>query len=207
MIEAYLRPIYQYYIVNPVANFFKKLSPEWITYSACIIGTLVAPLLVLGLLKTATIFLLISGFLDTLDGTVARLYKKATEMGSILDIISDRAVELAVILGLFAMDPVHRGWQALAMLGSLYLCMTCFLVVAVLNQGPSQKGIYYSPGLVERAEAFLFFILMIWLPSYFNFLAMAFTTLVFFTSYLHIKQFINAKTETKPLIPAMHKKG
>ncbi|MHB1947878.1 MAG: CDP-alcohol phosphatidyltransferase family protein [Gammaproteobacteria bacterium] len=190
MLESILRPTYQVYIVNPIAKWVSKFSPIKITFSSCLTGVIASFALMSNFLMLATIFLLISGFLDTLDGTVARLENKATNVGSVLDIMSDRVVELAIMLGLFAVDPVNRGWITLSMLGSCYLCITSFLVVGIFTPNESDKGFHYSPGLMERAEAFIFFIMMIWLPEYFYFLACLFSGLVLLTSYLRIKEFI-----------------
>lgn len=190
MLESILRPTYQTYIVNPNLWWARKYSPKTITSTACITGVLAGLSLAFGSSLLATIFLLLSGFLDTLDGTVARIENKTSDIGSILDIVSDRIVELALMCGLFAIDPHNRSGFVLAMLGSCYLCITSFLVVAIFASNESSKGFHYSRGLMERAEAFIFFILMIWFPSGFNVFAVTFSSLVLLTSYLHIKKFI-----------------
>lgn len=190
MIETYLRPTYQHYIVNPFLKWAKLFSPNIITLASCLTGIAVAPLLILDCGEWAILLLLLSGFFDTLDGTVARATEKTSEIGSMFDIVSDRIVEFAVIFGLFAIDPLHRGWLALLMLGSCYLCVTTFLVVGIFTQNDSQNGFHYSPGLMERAEAFLFFIAMILLPDYFFSLAILFTVLVLLTSYLRVREFV-----------------
>ena len=190
MIETYLRPLYEYFFIEPFAHYLgQRFSQHTITYFACLFGIAVAPALALGLLGLASIFLLISGYLDTMDGTIARLTKTVSEQGAVLDILSDRIVEFAVILGLFFIDPTHRGFLALLMLGSCFICVTSFLVVGIFVKNNSKKGFYYSPGLIERGEAFFCFLMMIWLPSYFLELSLLFTALVFLTAYLRIKQF------------------
>src|ERR1043166_5807091 len=191
MIESILRPTYQLYVVDPILRWARHYSPMTITYAACITGVMAAVMLVLRFPLIATLLLLISGFLDTLDGTVARAENKTSNLGSVLDIVSDRVVEFAMIFALFALDPLHRGGLTLAMLGSCYLCITSFLVVGIFTPNESHKGFHYSPGLIERAEAFLFFILMIWSPNYFSWFAYLFTSLVLLTSFLRIKQFMN----------------
>lgn len=197
MIEAYLRPAYQRYVVSPTLKWATRFSPNAITLASCLTGVLVAPLLMLNLTQWAVFFLLFSGFFDTLDGTVARATEKTSEIGSMLDIVSDRIVEFAVILGLFAVDPLHRGWLALMMLGSCYLCVTTFLVAGIFTQNDSQKGFHYSSGLIERAEAFLFFIAMILFPDYFFSLTTLFTVLVLLTSYLRVREFVDFKRNRK----------
>ena len=53
----------------------------------------------------------------------------------------------------------------------------------------SQKGFHYSPGIMERAEAFIFFIIMmLWLKA-FTFLAVLFSFLVTLTAIIRLYQF------------------
>ncbi|EKD54850.1 MAG: phosphatidoglycerophosphate synthase [uncultured bacterium] len=190
MLETYVRPIYQNYFADPIA---KKISllPQKITYLACLTGILVMPALFFDFTKLALILMILSGFLDTLDGTVARITDKTSSLGSILDIISDRIVEFSIMMGLFLVDPTHRAIAILMMLGSCYLCVTIFLVIGIFTPNQSVKGFHYSPGFIERAEAFIFFGAMIIAPHYFYLLAYLFVSLVLLTCYLHIKQFIS----------------
>lgn len=192
MLETYIRPLYQQLCVNFIAKKLAgTIAPNTITVLAGFIGVLVLPLLWFQLPILAVIVLLISGYADTLDGTLARIGQHTTPMGSVLDIMMDRIVECAVVLGLFLYDSLHRGGWCLLMLVSILLCITSFLIVGVFTQNNSDKSFYYSPGLIERAEAFIFFIAMILLPHYFTELALLFTSLVLWTAYLRIEQFIS----------------
>lgn len=191
MLESYIRPMYQRACVDAVAQkIAEHVSPNSITILAGLIGILVIPTLWLHLPLLAVIILLISGYADTLDGTLARIRQHTTPVGSVLDIMMDRLVECAIVLGLFLYDPSHRNGWCLLMLISILLCITSFLVVGIFTQNNSQKSFYYSPGLIERAEAFMFFIAMILFPHYFSKLALLFTVLVLFTASLRIYQFI-----------------
>ncbi len=190
MIEAYLRPAYQKCLVDPVAaKISAYCNANQITYLAGITGILVAPALFLGWVAAGIFLLLLSGYADTLDGTLARIQANSSEFGSILDIVTDRMVEFAIIIGLYALDPGHRGFFCLAMLGSILICVSSFLVVGIFSTNDSHKGFYYSPGLIERPEAFLFFLLMLLIPAYFSLLAVIFISLVLWTSFWRIKQF------------------
>ena len=75
------------------------------------------------------------------------------------------------------------------MLGSILLCVTSFLVVGIFSENSSKKGFYYSPGLIERLEAFIFFICMLVLPMYFEALSIIFTILVVMTTVIRVMQF------------------
>jgi len=191
MLEKYARNVYQKYMVDPLARrYIDKLSSDKITISAGLIGITIFPALYFHHNFLACFLLLLSGYFDTLDGTVARLQNKTSTHGSVLDIVSDRIVELFVVLGLFSIDTAHRAWPSLLMLGSMYLCITSFLVVGIFSQNTSGKSFHYSAGLMERAEAFIFFIAMIALPKYFSALTILFVLLVTFTAFLRVFQFM-----------------
>lgn len=198
MLETYFRPAYQKFFVDPLAKcLVKYLSPNSTTLLACLIGIAAAPALICHYSILACGLLLISGYFDTLDGTLARLSKRISMQGSVFDIVSDRVVEVAIIFGLYGVDPSNRGWLALGMLGSIFICVTTFLVIGIFIENSSNKGFYYSPGLIERTEAFIFFIAMILVPGYFNILAIVFIFLVLVTIYLHLYQFFK---KTKLLV-------
>lgn len=192
MIEAKCRPFFQAYCIEPLAERIDKhqwLTPNQITLLACVSGCLVAPALYLALPGVAITLLLFSGYCDVLDGSVARLSKQLQPTGSLYDIVSDRLVEFMVVMGLFFVDMSQRGAYCLWMLGSILICVTSFLVVGILTENDGQKGFYYSPGLMERAEAFIFFIAMIGWPKQFPLLAMMFSVLVFWTAIVRVKDY------------------
>jgi phosphatidylserine synthase len=172
------------------------LPPDFFTYLACLSGLSIIPLLAFGYSITAFAMLTLSGFLDTVDGSIARLLKISSPRGAALDIVSDRIVEFAIILGLYTIDPATRGLPAILMLGSILICVTSFLIVGVFTEKDSEKSFYYSPGLIERAEAFIFFALMILFPSIFTIASYLFSFLVFITAALRMRQFMTQFART-----------
>lgn len=132
---------------------------------------------------------MISGFLDTLDGSLARHLKIASPQGAALDIICDRITEFAIILGLYAVDPNTRALSTIMMLGSILICVTSFLVVGVFVEKSAEKSFFYSPGLIERAEAFIAFAIMILFPSLFTIVSFVFSFLVLITAAVRMHQF------------------
>lgn len=201
MIDAYFRPLYQQCLIRPILKWSKEASPITITGVSCLFGVLVMPALYLGLNITAILLLLISGYLDTLDNSIAKSAGKLTAEVAALDIIGDRVVEWAVILGLYAVDPIHRGWLTLCMLGSCYIYMTAFLIVALYSPHEENRRYSYTPGLIERSEAFLFFIAMIVFPSYFSQLVIIFSVLVLITSGYRLREFFKFRQEFKKSKP------
>lgn len=191
MLDSQARNFYQKICVEPMLRFLgkRRVSSAQLTLAACLFGIAVCPLLAFKMNALAAIALLVSGYLDTLDGSLARHKKAASPLGAVFDITSDRLVEFSVIFGLFLLDPSARALPALLMLGSVLLCITTFLVVGIFSQNSSEKSFHYSPGLIERTEAFILWLLMIFLPGYFSQLAYTFTALVFLTAVLHLRQF------------------
>ncbi len=188
MIEKYLRDYYQKHLVEPVLKHCHGvITPLQITLSGAIVGVLVLPLLALNFPLLAIFMLLLSGYFDTLDGTLARHLGDESNWGCIVDITCDRVVETAVIFGLFSIDSHSRGLACLCILGSVLFCVTSFLVIGIFKEeNPGKKSFFYHVGLIERAEAFAFFIAMILLPAHFATLAYSFSGLVVLSGVLHL---------------------
>jgi archaetidylinositol phosphate synthase len=94
------------------------------------------------------IVLLISGFFDIVDGTVARITKSSSRKGSFLDSSLDKLSEVAVFLGL-----------AIGDLAEPLLCMIALslsLIVSYIRARAESLGIELKGiGIGERAERLL----------------------------------------------------
>lgn len=190
MIEQYLRPLYQRLCVNPITPvLIERVTPNQVTLFSGVLGLLVIPALWLNLPYLAISLLLLSGYCDTLDGTIARLTNHSSDWGSVLDIMTDRVVEVGVVFALWTINPNERGLGSLLMMASILLCITSFLVVGIFKTNDSEKSFHYSPGLIERAEAFLFFIAMMLWPNHFLSLALIFSSLVIGTAVHRLYEF------------------
>lgn len=191
MIDSFFRPLYQKIFIDPVLAipFVRKLSPLSVSLIGILVGILTIPFIAFDFKWIGILLILASGYCDTLDGSLARLQKRSSSMGAAIDIVGDRAVEFSIILGLFFYDPSHRALTTLFMLGSILLCVTSFLVVGIFSQNHSEKSFHYSPGLVERAEAFIFWIAMIIWPESYTYLAYLFISLVLLTTAIRLNQF------------------
>jgi phosphatidylglycerophosphate synthase len=190
MLESRARSHYQRWLVEPIAKqLHRRFHANHITLLAVIVGVLVLPLLYWQHPGLAAVALLLSGYFDTLDGTLARLGEHTSDLGSCFDIVGDRLVEAMVILGLFVVSPDTRGLACLLMFASILLCITSFLVVGIFTMNQSAKSFHYSEGLIERAEAFIFFVLMILWPIAFFWLTWTFVILVNVTTCLRLYDF------------------
>jgi len=124
------------------------------------------------LLILAVVFLLASGFCDTLDGIVARIFGQTTVFGgfydSILDRYADAAVYVAIIVAGLS-NPVWgyfwgSVWGLSALVGSIMVSYTRARAEAV---GIKMESI----GIAERAERMLILavfsiIAFFWLPAF-----------------------------------------
>lgn len=104
--------------------------------------------------------LALSAALDALDGTLAREFSGGSSpLGGVLDLSSDRLVEVAVIIGIGWPRPeLHL--PAFLLVASWYLNITIFLAVGAALERGGPKLIEYPPGILERTEALIFFALL-----------------------------------------------
>ena len=97
--------------------------------------------------------------MDAVDGTMAREFETATQLGGILDLTLDRIVEVAVLLALIWRDAALE-LPGAVVLATWYVNITVFMATGAAL-GPTDKLIHYPPGFVERTEALLFFVLLV----------------------------------------------
>jgi archaetidylinositol phosphate synthase len=195
MIEQGVRRYYQRLLVDPLAIQLKnKIQPNTITWLSGLFGVLVIPALLFHQVILAISLLLLSGYLDTLDGTLARFTQHSTTWGSVLDIMMDRLVEFSAVFALCLVNPTHRALWCFLMLASMLFCITSFLVVGIFVANDSQKSFHYSPGIMERAEAFVFYIAMMCWPNAFVGMALLFSLLVVLTAVIRLVQFYQQVT-------------
>ncbi len=193
MIEQKLRPFVQNVLVDSVAIFLvDKCKPNTITILSFVVG-LFSAICVFVNPYLSILLLLLSGYFDVLDGSLARVRGSSSNIGTMLDILSDRFVESFMIIAIFVCQP-QLAWIGLLMMMSIVVCISSFLLVGIFTQNDTHKSFYYSPGLIERAETFLFFIIMIIFPSLVFYLGLIYTVLVLWTTgyrcyefYLHEK--------------------
>ncbi len=192
MLEKHLRPSLEKLLILPLAGKIPRfITPFSITLSALLIGCCIPLLAYFNHIYWAIFALLISGYLDVLDGSLARLRQQSSARGSIFDIISDRVVEFSAVFALYLIDPAARGAWCLLILGSFYFCITVFLVSGIFTKNTGQKSFHYSPGIIERAETFIFIIAILLIPSFFNALAALLSFLVILTAVLHWRSLLS----------------
>ncbi|MDU3336173.1 CDP-alcohol phosphatidyltransferase family protein [Paraclostridium bifermentans] len=178
-------------IINCGADFFIKLNltANNVTVIALLLGILTSVFIYLDMNILAVITLWISGYLDAVDGSIARKTKTTSLFGTLMDITFDRIVETSIILSL-AMKYSNARINFIVLLICIIISMTIFLTVGALVEKKGMKSFYYQAGVAERSEGFLMFSLMILVPNYIVIFTNLFSAIIFITI---IQRIIEAK--------------
>jgi len=178
-------------IINYGADFFIKLNltANNITVIALFLGILTSIFVYIDMNILAVITLWISGYLDAIDGAIARKTKTTSLFGTLMDITFDRIVETSIILSL-AMSYSNARINFIVLLICIIISMTIFLTVGALVEKKGIKSFYYQAGVAERSEGFLMFSLMILFPSYIVIFTNLFSAIIFITI---IQRIVEAK--------------
>ncbi|HSP21355.1 MAG TPA: CDP-alcohol phosphatidyltransferase family protein [Planococcus sp. (in: firmicutes)] len=169
--------------VEKTADFLLKmgLTADGVTKIAFAVGVSSGLFIYLEQPLIAIFVLWLSGYLDVVDGTMARKTKPSS-WGTLLDISFDRVVEISVILGLAFRFPDSM-WALLLLSVSIIVGMTVFLTVGALSEKQGAKSFYYQAGLAERTEGFILFTLMIVFSTYLTAITLIFITVQLITIF------------------------
>jgi phosphatidylglycerophosphate synthase len=85
---------------NIMKPFVFKTNPNYITVLALLVAFAAGYLLWKNMLLPAALLILVNGFLDMLDGEIAKQFKRETKFGDFLDHVFDRVADVAILLGL-----------------------------------------------------------------------------------------------------------
>lgn len=175
--RKYVQPL-----IKVLANIFIKigLSANQVTIIAFLLGLSVPLSIYLGYPLVGIIFLWVSGLLDAVDGTIARL-KGSNLFGGLMDITFDRIVEIGMIL-ILAIKYPENNLLFLLLTSSIIISMTIFLTVGTLSSKVSEKSFYYQAGLAERTEGFIFFTGMILFPQQIKIILVIFILIIIITA-------------------------
>ena len=178
-------------LLRGTARFFLKLkiTPNNITVIGFLIGLLPFVFIYIDRPLIAVTLLWASGFFDAVNGEMARASESSSPWGTLMDVTFDRLVELGIILAIALKHPEFR-LELLFLTSAIILSMTIFLTVGALSQNKGSKSFYYQAGVAERTEGFIFFTLMILIPTHLSFITNIFSMLIAITA---LQRMIEAK--------------
>ncbi len=112
------------------------------------------------MLPIAASLILVSGFIDAIDGVLARTSGMTTRFGGFLDSVSDRYSDAVVLSAIVAADLCRMEWGLAAIVGSL--------MVSYARARAEAAGVKMAAvGIAERAERMIFLALVTY-GAYFN---------------------------------------
>ncbi|GAB4306143.1 MAG: archaetidylinositol phosphate synthase [Methanobacteriaceae archaeon] len=137
-----LRPYLRSFL-DPIAQKI-PLNPNIITIIGLIISLIAAYMFAIQDLVWGAILIILSGFMDVIDGAVARNNYSPTPFGGILDSTTDRFADAFIIIGL-----IYGGYSNW-IIGILALHAS--LTVSYVRARAEVEGIKCDVGIAERAE-------------------------------------------------------
>ncbi|MDK2564081.1 CDP-alcohol phosphatidyltransferase family protein [Romboutsia sedimentorum] len=169
------------------ANFFikLKLSANDVTTLALILGIISSIFLYFDKNVLAVVILWTSGYLDAVDGAIARKTSTSSSFGTVLDITFDRVVEIGIIL-VIGLKFADTRLSLIVLLASILLSMVIFLTVGAVSEKNGVKSFYYQAGMAERSEGFIMFSLIMLSQNYVNIIINIFSIIILITAFQRI---------------------
>lgn len=127
------------------------ITPNHITLIALIVGIFAGYLFFLDMPIWAGVVILIGGYFDVLDGTVARLTGKVSKIGGILDSVGDRVTDASLYIGIIGGGMGSLVGEPFWILPSFAL-IGSYLVSYVRARAESAGSGKLDVGIAERAE-------------------------------------------------------
>ncbi|MGB7341869.1 MAG: CDP-alcohol phosphatidyltransferase family protein [Phototrophicaceae bacterium] len=178
-------------VLNPLARWVgNHISPTEITLLGGLVGITAAGFAWQGWYLAGLVLWIANRILDGLDGTVARLNNKQTDLGGYIDIIVDNIVYAVVPIGLaLSVDTSITYLALIFMLGIFYVNSASWMFLSSIMekraQGANKSGEMTSvtmvDGLIEGTETIIFYSLFFLLPQFMGLLFIIMGSLVIVT--------------------------
>lgn len=130
-------------ILDPIAKRI-RINPNILTVTGLLVSLVSAYMFAIDNLLIGGLLIALSGFVDMLDGAVARNNYQTTKFGGILDSTSDRFADAFIIIGIIYGGYVNWIFGILALHASL--------TVSYVRARAESEGIKCNVGIAERAE-------------------------------------------------------
>jgi archaetidylinositol phosphate synthase len=177
-------------LLDPLAEKL-NINPNIITIIGLILSVISAYMFATGSLLLGGIFIGLSGFVDIIDGAVARKHSSTTPFGGILDSTSDRFADAFILIGIIYGGFVNWIIGILALHASL--------TVSYVRARAESEGIKCNVGIAERPERLVILMAGAFLGYIFNPIIMGLAVaLVMILGYLTVLQrLIHSQNELK----------
>ena len=193
-----IRKTVSYRLTQPVTRLLSRtaITPSAITWFGFLLSLGAAALIITEHLLAAGLVVLIAGFLDMLDGALARYTNRVTRFGAILDSTLDRLSEAAVLLGILVL---YAKAQLIAPILLVGVALISSLLVSYIRARAEAVSLECQAGLFTRPERVIALALGLLLSHFAYSLVIALGIIVVF-SFITIVQrllFVWQQTKTK----------
>ena len=189
MLDSVIRP----HIDKPLAIVAKQavalgISANAATAMGFALGIVAAALIASQLYWAGLGVLLLSRFMDGLDGAIAR-HTRLTDVGGFLDITLDFIFYAVVVFAFALADPARNALAAAFLATSFMAPAATFLAYAVFaakhnitTEIRGAKSLYYLGGLTEGFETIFTLCLMCVFPDWFSVIAVVYAIMCWITA-------------------------
>lgn len=173
MLDTQLREVKEKVLV-PFARLSEGIHPTWITLAGGGLGLAAGLAALQGWYAAGLVLWLLNRVVDGLDGTVARLHGKQSQMGGYIDTLIDHVIYAFIPFMLVLSQPSEAGYMALIfMLSTYYVNAASWMYLASIleqrREGAKMRGemttIVMPISLIEGAETVVFYLLLFVLPG------------------------------------------
>lgn len=175
---------------EPLARRMNRVPPMIISILALLVGLLAAYAAFKGQYLLAFGLWYLNRALDGLDGLIARLSDRQTDLGGYMDILIDYVIYASLPIGLVAGSPSNERYLALAfMLASFYINTASWMYLAAILEKRSARDsntdttVVMPVGVIGGFETIIVYGVFLLFPTHVVWLFSIFGVLVFFTAF------------------------
>ena len=146
-----VRKVLSCYFTDPVVKVLARtpVTPDTLTCFGFLLAAGAAVLIATSNLIAAGFVVLVAGFLDMLDGALARRTNRVTSFGAVLDSTLDRLAEGVLLLGILFLYAEEGSTSGVLLVGVVLLTS---LLVSYIRARAEAVGIECTVGLFTRPE-------------------------------------------------------
>ena len=139
--------------------------PNFLSLLRIILVPVIVIFLIQGLYAKALIIFVIAGITDALDGALARLLNKQTELGSFLDPLADKILLSTsfISLAIFGLIP---SWLAVIVISRDFIILLGLLILSMMSITYEIKPVFVSKVTTTLQIATVFFALLLKTVTY-----------------------------------------
>lgn len=166
MFDKHLREVKESVMVPVALQFGERIHPTAISIAGGAIGIAAGVCACAGFCALGLVLWLVNRVFDGLDGAVARVFGRQSDLGAYVDVVIDDAIYAFIPIMLVLGNPSPAAFIALAfLLGTFYVNSASWMYLSSIlerrRQGASTRkemtAVTMPPGIIEGAETVVFY--------------------------------------------------